>query len=66
MNEKVIEMAREAGIGWGEGIGGMPDFLERFAFLVEDDFKERLAQAIEKMPFGDTAASFATFVREFK
>ena len=66
MNEKVIEMAREAGIGWGEGIGGMPDFLERFTTLVEADFKERLAQAIEKMPFGDTAASFATFVREFK
>lgn len=66
MNEKVIEMAREAGIGWGEGIGGMPDFLERFAALVEDDFKHRLAEAIEQMPFGDTAASFATFVREFK
>lgn len=29
-------------------------------------FQERLAQAIEKMPFGDTAASFAAFVREFK
>ena len=29
-------------------------------------FKERLAQAIEQMPFGDTAASFAKFVREFK
>ena len=31
-----------------------------------NDFKERLAQAIEQMPFGDTAASFATFVRNFK
>ena len=30
------------------------------------DFKHRLAEAIEKMPFGDTAASFAAFVREFK
>ena len=29
-------------------------------------FQERLAQAIEQMPFGDTAASFAAFVREFK
>ena len=66
MNEKVIEMAREAGIGWGEGIGGMPDFLERVAAHVEDDCKHRLAEAIEQMPFGDTAASFATFVREFK
>lgn len=29
-------------------------------------FRERLAAAIEQMPFGDTAASFATFVRGFK
>ena len=29
-------------------------------------FKTRLAEAIERMPFGDTAASFARFVREFK
>ena len=31
-----------------------------------DDFQERLAKAIEAMPFGDTAASFAAFVRGFK
>ena len=30
------------------------------------DFQERLADAIEDMPFGDTAASFARFVRNFK
>ena len=29
-------------------------------------FKNRLAQAIEQMPFGDTATSFAVFVRNFK
>lgn len=34
--------------------------------ITNNDFKHRLAEAIEKMPFGDTAASFATFVREFK
>lgn len=28
--------------------------------------KQRVADAIEKMPFGDTATSFAQFVREFK
>lgn len=33
---------------------------------LNNDFKTRLADAIEKMPFGDTAASFAQFVREFK
>ena len=31
-----------------------------------EDFRARLAQAIEDMPFGDTAASFAAFVRNFK
>ena len=30
------------------------------------DFKHRLATAIEAMPFGDTAASFAVYIREFK
>jgi hypothetical protein len=30
------------------------------------DFKERLAMAIEVMPFGDTSDSFAAFVRDFK
>lgn len=30
------------------------------------DFKERLADAIEAMPFGDTAASFAVYIRNFK
>jgi hypothetical protein len=31
-----------------------------------EDFRNRLAQAIESMPFGDTAQSFAAFVRSFK
>lgn len=31
-----------------------------------DSFKARLADAIEDMPFGDTAASFAIFIRNFK
>lgn len=30
------------------------------------NFQSRLADAIEAMPFGDTAASFANFVRDFK
>ena len=29
-------------------------------------FQFRLADAIEELPFGDTAASFAVFVRDFK
>jgi len=31
-----------------------------------EDFRSRLAQAIEAMPFGDTSQSFAAFVRQFK
>lgn len=30
------------------------------------DFQNRLADAIEAMPFGDTAESFAVYVRNFK
>jgi len=67
-----IEMAREAGLRVGPSRDGPDDVwgvganLERFAHLVKEDFKKRLADAIEQMPFGDTAASFAAFVREFK
>ena len=32
--DDVIRMAEEAGIGWASTIGGMPEFLERFAELV--------------------------------
>ena len=34
--------------------------------IFNNDLKNRLARAIEQMPFGDTATSFATFVRNFK
>ena len=67
MSDKIAELAREAGIPYDP----WPDSaynknICRFSALVEDDFKNRLAQAIEQMPFGDTATSFATFVRNFK
>ena len=68
----VIEMAREAGFHSHHSpdmydcmIASYKD-IEWFANLVEDDFRKRLADAIEQMPFGDTAASFATYVRNFK
>ena len=34
--------------------------------IFNNDLKNRLAQAIEQMPFGDTATSFAVFVRNFE
>ena len=68
--EDIIRMAREAGYQHPDAVGSCEDFayfdIERFAALVEQDFKERLAQAIEQLPFGDTAQSFATYVRGFK
>ena len=88
MSEKIVELAREAGII--EGFNDVHPSIERFyelavaeerkkydALLTEyeaqanraitnNDFKNRLAQAIEELPFGDTATSFATFVRNFK
>ena len=63
--DDIIRMAREAEI-MPTVLNHWPDDLERFAALVEQDFKERLAQAIEQLPFGDTAQSFATYVRDFK
>ena len=46
--DEIIEMARQAGIGWGEGIGGMPDFLEAFAKLVADKYEQKI-QDLEDM-----------------
>ena len=34
--------------------------------IFNNDFKNRLAQSIEAMPFGDTAASFAVYIRNFR
>lgn len=77
--DDAIRMAREAGFSEPNPHDGCMGLaydhrdgtdtgasLEHFAALVEQAFKERLAQAIEQLPFGDTAQSFATYVREFK
>jgi hypothetical protein len=45
MTQDIIEMAREAGIGWAEGLGGMPEFLEAFAKLVAE---AAAAKAVER------------------
>jgi len=51
--DEIIEMARQAGIGWGEGIGGMTDFLESFAKLVAEHEREACAKICEdlELPF---------------
>jgi len=54
--DEIIEMARQAGIGWGERLGGMPEFLERFAKLVAQHEREACAKLAEntKAPFTAT------------
>jgi hypothetical protein len=42
--DEIIEMARQAGIGWGERLGGMPEFLERFAKLVAQHERDRMCE----------------------
>ena len=78
--DKTIDMAREAG-GRAQQNKNCDveylmsaDALETFEALVRadereiaiKDFKHRLATAIDAMPFGDTAASFAVYIRDFK
>ena len=46
-NEEIIEMARQAGIGWGEGIGGMSDFLEAFAKMIAEKEREACAKVCD-------------------
>jgi len=68
----VIEMAREAQMPfyWRTGEITYIDKLERFAELVRADSRnatlDEIATKIAAMPFGDTAASFAVWIREQK
>lgn len=66
----VIEMARNAGgDDWGLFQEFMPE-IHKLAELVRADTRnatlDEIAKKIEAMPFGDTAASFAVWIREQK
>jgi hypothetical protein len=61
--EDVIRIALEVGFYDGE-IDKCQLMLERFAYLVAQQERERIAKKIEQLPFGDTAASFSVYVRE--
>ena len=62
MKNEIIEMAVKAGIA-KEVAEVNIDIMEAFAKLVAEAEKERIAKKIEQLPFGDTAQSFAIFVR---
>ena len=59
--EEIIKLAIENTIS---GLKFDEDGLLRFATLVAKQERERIAQKIEQLPFGDTAASFGVYVRE--
>ena len=61
--EDVIRIALEVGFYDGE-VDKCQLMLERFAYLVAQQERGRIAQKIEQLPFGDTAASFGVYVRE--
>ena len=61
--EDVIRIALEVGFYDGE-VDKCQLMLERFAYLVAKQERERIAKKIEQLPFGDTAASFGVYVRE--
>ena len=70
--ENIIRMAREAKDGGSadpfteatDWVIFTPFELKRFATLVAQQERERIAKKIEQLPFGDTAASFGVYVRE--
>jgi hypothetical protein len=43
---EIMEMAREAGIGWAESLGGMPEFLEDFWALVREEQQTEVQRLI--------------------
>lgn len=70
---EIIEMAKQAGFPFnkygllqGDDMGEIDadSMFEAFAKLVEARKCKELAAKIEQMPFGDTAASFAQWIRE--
>ncbi len=66
--EKIIELARETLVltPYESKTGFNAENAIKFANLVAQLERERIATSIERLPFGDTAASFAIYVRELK
>lgn len=67
--DDIIRIATEAGLcytsnNFVDWIDAGPSLHEMELFA--DQILEEVAQEIAKLPFGDTASSFAVFVREMK
>jgi hypothetical protein len=67
MTESTIVLARRAGAVFPEDGSyhrfESEDSLESFVELIKAKERERIANQIDRMPFGDTAASFAIWIR---
>ncbi len=61
--EDVIRIALEVGF-YDDEVNKCQLMLERFAYLIAQQERERIAKKIEQLPFGDTTASFGVYVRE--
>jgi hypothetical protein len=55
--DDIIRMAQSAGVSWSLGIGGMEDFLERFAHLVAAHERKELEQELLKLRKGVASTS---------
>ena len=68
--ENLFELAEKAGLGFVRHASEKD--IEKFEKLAElaqvsrNDVLEEVAQAFDRMPFGDTSASFARYVRDMK
>jgi hypothetical protein len=51
--DEIIRMAQSAGVSWSLGIGGMEDFLERFAALVAAREREACAEICDRFQARD-------------
>ena len=68
MSKTVIELAKAAGypVLSFEGVEYVSPELDRLIVLAQNQKLNEIANRIAAMPFGDTAASFAVWIREQK
>jgi hypothetical protein len=63
--QDIIDMAKETGLFYGDKL--TEDYaykVKRFARLVANAKTEQIATSCERLPFGDTAHSFAIWIRK--
>jgi hypothetical protein len=61
--DEIIEMAKQAGLGWAEGLGGMPEFLERFAKLIAQHERNACAKHLVSLSNAPDVKSYADSIR---